>query len=129
MKGKWEVYNQFGSKVSDKGYQDISAQLFSMIPVKNYEFWGFLDFKGDEIISLKYDSIGAGYHQKIAINYLGKWGVIDLFEHWIVAPMFDELSIASYGIIARDKEITTFFPWKAMPSIKLRGIFSIGVHI
>ena len=74
LKGKWEVYNQLGSKLSDKAYQHISAQLFSMIPVKNHQFWGFLDFKGDEIISLKYDSIGAGYHHKMAINYLGKVG-------------------------------------------------------
>ena len=130
LKGKWEVYNQFGSKLSDKAYQDISAQLFSMIPVKNHQFWGFLDFKGDEIISLKYDSIGAGYHHKIAINYLGKWGVIDLFEHWIVAPIFDELSIGPYGIIARDKEITTFLSLEGDAIYQIKGdIFERGSYL
>ena len=110
--GKWEIYNQFGSQISDKTYQNISTQLFSMIPVKNHDFWGFLDFKANEIISLKYDSIGTGYNNKIAINYLGKWGVINLFEHWIVTPIFDEIAIGPYGIITKSKKTTSLLSFE-----------------
>ena len=130
LKGKWQVYNQFGSKVSDKAYQDISVQLFSMIPVKSHQFWGFLNFKGDEIISLKYDSIGAGYHQKIAINYLGKWGVIDLFEHWIVEPIFDELSIGHYGIITKGEATASLLSLEGDVIYNVMGdIFDRGSYL
>ena len=121
LKGKWEIYNQLGTKVSDKAYQHISTHLFSMIPVKNHQYWGFLDFKGDEIISLKYDTIGAGYHHKIAINYLGKWGVMDLFENWSVAPMFDEISIGPYGIITKENEITALLSWEGDVIYEIKG--------
>jgi len=56
--------------------------------------------------------------------------VIDLFEHWIVAPMFDELSIASYGIIARDKEITTFLSIEGDVIYQIKGdIFDRGSYL
>tara|TARA_X000001036_G_scaffold276717_1_gene256999 strand:- start:436 stop:2622 length:2187 start_codon:yes stop_codon:yes gene_type:complete len=130
LKGKWEVYNKFGLKVSDKAYQHISNHLFSMIPVKNNQFWGFLDFKGDEIISLKYDSIGAGYNYKIAINYLGKWGVIDLFEHWIVAPIFDELAIGSYGIIVQSEKTASLLSFEGDVIYEIIGdIFDHGSYL
>jgi len=129
-KGKWEIYNQFGSKISNKAYQNISTQLFSMIPVKNHDFWGFLDFKGDEIISLKYDSIGIGYNNKIAINYLGKWGVINLFEYWIVAPIFDKISIGPYGIITKSKKTTSLFSFQGDALYKIIGdIFDHGSYL
>ena len=130
LKGKWEIYNQFGSQISDKAYQNISTQLFSMIPVKNHHFWGFLDFKGDEIVSLKYDSIGKGYNNKIAINYLGKWGVINLFEHWTVPPIFDEIAIGAYGIITKSKKTTSLLSFEGDVLYEIIGdIFDHGSYL
>ena len=129
-KGKWEIYNQFGSQISDKAYQKIFTPMFSMIPVKNHDFWGFLDFKGDEIISLKYDSIGIGYNNKIAINYLGKWGVINLFEYWIVAPIFDEIAIGPYGIISKSKKTTSLLSFEGDVLHEINGdIFDHGSYL
>ena len=105
-KGKWDIYNKSARKLNSESYESVLPNIFSLVPVKSGGYWGFIDFKGLEVISLKYDALCSSYGQKLAVNYLTKWGVIDLFDNWILAPIYEHIQLGPYGIIAQRGERT-----------------------
>jgi hypothetical protein len=99
---KWNVYNRFGRKLSLRGYDQIKNSLLNMVPVSRGQHWGLLDFRGQHQLGIKYDQIGqAIFENNVEANYLGDWGVIDLFGKWVIPPDYDTLIQTNNQVIAR----------------------------
>ena len=69
--------------------------------VKKNGKWGFINHKGETVISFKYDSLSALFSQnlcKAKIN--GKWGYIDSSERWMIKPAYEKAYDFDNGIAA-----------------------------
>lgn len=63
-----------------------------------FEKWGFIDEKGDEIISPKYDEVRNFCEGFAAICLDGKWGFVDRNGQEIVAPEYMEVKDFDRGL-------------------------------
>jgi len=108
-KGEWQVFNRFGRKLSLKRFEAVSQSVENVIPVKRNGFWGLMDFQGEMITPIQYDGFGEGMKRRIIANYLGKFGILDLFGEWVIMPHFDQISFCNESIIAKRGIINEIF--------------------
>jgi hypothetical protein len=102
--GQWNVYNRFGRKLSLKNFEETGKTVVNLLPVKRLGFWTLMDFQGNLLTNPRYDSIHGGESNRIAVNYLGSFGVLNAFGDWVLKPMFDDLEILGEVIFARRQD-------------------------
>ncbi|CAE7422769.1 unnamed protein product [Symbiodinium microadriaticum] len=99
---KWNVYNRFGRKLSLRGYDQLRQSILNLVPVSRGNFWGLLNFQGQQQLGIKYDQIGdVVFENYVEVKYLGEWGVLNLFGEWVIPPDYDTLVRTNDKIIAR----------------------------
>ena len=103
--GSWEVFNRFGRMISPKNFDQVAPAVNHMVPVKKKDYWGLMDFQGELINGIKFDSIGEGNGRSVAIKYLGDWGVANGFGNWEIKPSFREVFFFEDIIAARKGEV------------------------
>lgn len=60
--------------------------------VKNENKWGYINLKGEEVVSLSFDEMGDFYYGLAPVKSNGKWGYINAQGHMAVHPRFDAVS-------------------------------------
>ncbi len=90
----WNIYNFFGRKINDRSFEKIDYSHGKNVPVGKHDFWGWIDFQGERLTSLKYDSLLPGINPAhyIANNY-GKWGVRTFADEWLIMPKYEAMSM------------------------------------
>ncbi len=98
--GKWSLYNRFGRKLSIKQFDEVRPSVLNAVPVRRGQYWGLLNFRGENQLGMKYDNIAEyGYKNQLPVKYLGEWGLIDLFGEWSILPKYDSLILGGEHFI------------------------------
>ena len=66
------IYNTFGDKRNDQGYQAISYFIADRCRVKRNEKYGFIDASGYEVIPCEYDEVSLFFNGKSEVKKDGK---------------------------------------------------------
>jgi hypothetical protein len=81
----WQLLNEDGKIITDKSYQQMDAASESFV-VRSKGFYGMIDIKGKEIIHCVFDSLSLPVNDKVAVKFMGNYGIINFNEDWIIAP-------------------------------------------
>ncbi|MFY0608148.1 MAG: WG repeat-containing protein [Cyclobacteriaceae bacterium] len=88
----WDVYNLFGRKINERPYEAVGFSHAGNIPVAKRNFWGWIDFQGTRMTTLKYDSLAPGLTPDHYIaNSYGKWGVRTFADEWMIMPKYESV--------------------------------------
>jgi len=99
---RWSIYNMFGRALSDESYQAVGASHAGFIPVKKNDFWGWLDFQGQQVVEFKYEAVmSTNQSQTYLARNFGKWGIRSFYEDWLVMPKYDSIVVANQFYLAK----------------------------
>lgn len=104
---RWDVYNVFSRKINESSFEAIGRSVDRSIPVKQNGYWGWIDFKGNPLVSFKYDELKPGIGKQYVAKYVDKWGIASLPETWIVIPEFDSIIVEGEFYLAK-KGLSTY---------------------
>ncbi len=90
---KWNIYNVFSRKVNERSFDDVGKSVNRNIPVKLNNYWGWIDFMGEPLVSFKYEMMLPGIGNQYVAKYVNKWGIANLPEAWVVMPEFDSIIV------------------------------------
>ena len=76
-KNRYQIYNTFGDKRNDQGYQYIDYFYGDRSKVQRNEKYGFIDASGYEVIPCEYDEVGNWSKDKCKVKKDGKKFYID----------------------------------------------------
>lgn len=96
---QWEIYNTYGRKISRFPYQEVKPVGSKLIPARKDGYWGFLDFNGSLAVDHKFENVQSFREGMAAVEYLGSWGVIDLYGNWILSPRYLACEVLNKDVI------------------------------
>jgi len=82
----WSMFNAEGEKLSYYAYQEIKPGSQNRFPVKRKDYWGYLDEKGEEVISCQYLSVSPFSQGRASVGFLKGQGVINQHGNWTIEP-------------------------------------------
>ena len=82
----WSMYDATGEKMTHYAYQDIKAGSEGRFAVKRMDYWGYLNDKGEEVISCQYLSASPFSQHRASVDFLEGQGVIDKQGNWTIKP-------------------------------------------
>jgi hypothetical protein len=88
-----------GDKVELLKYQEFQERSFGRTGVMFQNKWGFLDENGNEIIPVRYDTVGAFYNDIALVMLNGKTGLIDRNGKEKIPVVYDLLTDAGEKLI------------------------------
>lgn len=88
----WDIYNLFGRKINEFSFQGVGFSQNRNVPVKRNDYWGWINFQGEELIDYRYEKVVPTGHYKhfLAKNYK-RWGVNTTDDEWVILPEYDSL--------------------------------------
>jgi len=83
----------YGKVVGPSKYDNYRSLSFEerRAAVVSKDKWGFIDFNGNEVISLKYRQVTDFYYNRAWVNLNNKWGTIDTLGKVIIPYKYDEI--------------------------------------
>jgi hypothetical protein len=96
----YSIFDKKGVKVKDlpSGLQGLDFFGEGMFGVKIMGKWGFMNEKGEMVIQVKYDSVGAFRDGYARVQNAGKWTVINTKDIVQTKENYDYLLLGSDGI-------------------------------
>jgi hypothetical protein len=107
-KSRWVILDAEGNKMTEKHYEDIGAFNGKFYPVRSRGFWGAVNAIGKEIISCVHDSLVQQADSHIVVKFKGEYGIINVFENWIVTPQQNRLQLLNDETYFEFADKTTF---------------------
>ncbi len=98
---QWRVCHRSGKQVLDKTFESVQSLSGQYLGVKKFGYWAILDGINATVSDFRYDSIAAVTGFRAIVKYVSKWGVHHPEHGWLIAPDFDEISIARDHFVAR----------------------------
>jgi hypothetical protein len=92
-KNRWIILDDEGKKITDKHYEYIGVFNGLFYPVRIRGYWGAVDARGHEIITCVHDSLIQQSGKHLIVKFKGEYGVIDLYQNWIVTPQANRLRL------------------------------------
>lgn len=103
----WTVIDKNGKIVhSLKNYSEVKPYKNGLARVKTQKY-GYINLKGLEVISLKYDETGSVYNDLIPVK-LNKWGVINKNDEIILPFDYDSISFLNKNLILVHKVVYNY---------------------
>ena len=92
-KNAWHIIDKKGNFILDQGYgvgmyQNLCFSDNLAMSIKDSKI-GFIDFKGNQVISNKFDGAHCFVSGYAPVAVRDKWGIIDRKEKFIVEPAYD----------------------------------------
>lgn len=91
--GQWDIYNKFGSSISELNFDSIVSQSNNLIPFRRNGYWGYIDHSGRIAIGAKFDEAGRFIGNMAQVNYLGSRRIINQFGEFIGESDYDRVTI------------------------------------
>jgi hypothetical protein len=82
----WAMYDQQGRQLSSFVYQDIRSGSEGLFPVKRKNHWGYINAKGEEIISCRYLQVSDFRQGRASVTFIDGQGIIDGLGKWMIKP-------------------------------------------
>lgn len=97
-RNEWSVINKYGRQITSKKYDDLRPESEGLIATQKNGYWGFIDFQGDEVIPHKYDRVEPFRNRSSKVRFLNSYGTINHFGEWICEPVYDDVTISTFGL-------------------------------
>ena len=81
-------------------FQEVGHFHNGLAPAQLNDRWGFIDTRGDWVVSPVYDGVLRGNNGRFGILENGRWGFIDAGGEIIVPPAYDKAKPFSDGVAA-----------------------------
>ena len=94
----WSVINKFGRKISRQKYEAIQPASEGLIAMKRRGYWGYIDFRGDEVIPPKFDEVSNFLNLVAKVRFLDAYGSINQFGDWVCEPVYDTITLHENGL-------------------------------
>lgn len=100
---KWFLIDKLGNKTKDlDGFDSISMESnllpLGLIKVSNARMHGFIDFKGNLIISCIYQDIIPLSKHLLKVKFDGKWGIVSITGRVILPCIYDIIEDLTTGL-------------------------------